>query len=122
MSTPNLIAGIPDNFLPLKFVDDAGPTIVAVDKSAIHFDPPGSAPGTDEEWEVVAGSIGKTLEPLLPDLLLEYGADRSTESGVRWRHVDLTAERLAKEGIDLRTQAHHMLRHSSWGGRTTPRS
>ena len=57
----------------------------------------------------------KTLEPLLPDLLREYGADRLTESGVGWRHVDLTVKRLAEEGIDFRTQAHHLLRHSSWG-------
>jgi hypothetical protein len=113
--TPDLLTtGIPDTFLALKYTDGAGPIIVAVEKSAIHFDPPGTAPETKMEWEVVAKSLVQTLKPFLPDLLDNHDTTRSTESGVAWRHLDLTAALLTDEGIELRTQAHQLLRQSPW--------
>jgi hypothetical protein len=111
-----MLEGIPDGFLPLSYTDGAGPIIVAVEKSAIHYDPPGTAPETETEWEVVGDSLGETLKSLVFELFVI----RSTESGVWWRHLDLTAAMLAENGVHLPTQAHYMLRHSQWGG-TTPR-
>jgi hypothetical protein len=116
ISNPNMLAGISDSFLPLKYTDGAGPIIVAVEKSAIHFDPPGTAPETEAEWGVVADSLGETLKSLVFKLLPHHDIIRSTESGVIWRHLDLTAAMLAENGVQLQTQAHYMLRRPQWGG------
>ena len=116
ISNPNMLDGIPDSFLPLGYIDGTGPIIVAVEKSAIHYDPPGTAPETEAEWEVVADSLGETLKSLVFELLPHHDISRSTESGVRWRHLDLTAAMLTENGLQLQTQAHYMLRHSQWGG------
>jgi hypothetical protein len=45
-------------------------------------------------------------------LLAHHDVTRSIEAGVWLRHLNLTAALLAEEGIELRTQAHHVLRHS----------
>jgi hypothetical protein len=111
-----MLHGISDDFLPLGFTDGTGPIIVAVEKAAIRFDPPGTTPESDEEWAVVADSIGESVAPSLNDILPYHDITRSTESGVTWRHLDLTAELLDQQGIVLRTQAHFMLRNWSWGG------
>jgi hypothetical protein len=102
--------------LPLKYTDGAGPIIVAVEKSAIHYDPLGTVPETEAEWEAVVDSLGETLKPLVFMLLPHHDTIRTTESGVIWRHLDLTAEMLAENGVELRTQAHDMLRRSRWIG------
>ena len=115
ISNPNMLKGIPDTFLPLKYTDGEGPIIVAVEKSAIHYDPPGTAPETEAERGVVADSLGETLKSLVFELLPHHDINRSTESGVTWRHLDLTAAMLAEKGVQLRTQAHYMLRRSRWG-------
>jgi hypothetical protein len=115
ISNPKL-EGIPDSFLPLGYTDRAGPIIVAVEKSAIHYDPPGTAPETGAEREVVADSLAETLKSLVLKLLPHHDMIRTTESGVMWRHLDLTAAMLAEHGVELRTQAHYMLRRSQWGG------
>lgn len=115
ITNPNTLDGIPDSSLPLKYTDGAGPIIVAVEKSAIQFDPGGTAPETEAEWEAVRTSVGKTLEPLVFKLLPHHDMMR-TESGVRWRHLDLTAAMLAENGVELRTMAHYMLHHPQWGG------
>lgn len=111
VSSPNMLEGIPDTFMPLKYTDGAGPIIVAVERSAIHYDPPGTAPETEAEWEAVTRSIWETLRPVIPKLNRCHDRARSA-SGVFWRHLDLTAEVLAESGVELRTMAHHMLRHS----------
>jgi hypothetical protein len=116
ISNPNLLEGIPDTFLPLKYTDEEGPIIVAVEKSAIQFDPPGTTPETEAEWKVVTDSLGETLKSLVFKLLPHHDRIRTTESGVMWRHLDLTAAMLAENGVQLRTQAHDMLRRSQWGG------
>jgi hypothetical protein len=100
---PNYLEGIPDIFLPLKFTDGAGPIIVAVEKSAIRYDPPGTAPETEAEWRVVADSIGETLKPLVFGLLPYHDKIRITESGMSWRHLDITREMLVTNGVELRT-------------------
>jgi hypothetical protein len=102
----------PDNFLPLEYADVSGLIIVAVEKAAIRYDPPGSAPETEDERKVVAGSIRETLRPFVGRLLAHHDVTRSIEAGVWLRHLNLTAALLAEEGIELRTQAHHVLRHS----------
>jgi hypothetical protein len=116
ISNPNMLDGIPDSFLPLSYTDGAGPIIVAVEKSAIRYDPASTVPETEAEWEVVADSLGETLKSLVFKLLPHHDIVRSTESGVRWRHLDLTAAMLAESGIQLQTQAHYMLRRLQWGG------
>ena len=113
LSDPNMLQGIPDTFLPLKYTDGAGPIIVAVEKIAIHYDPPGTAPETEAEWRVVADSLGETLKPLVFKLLPHHDTIRTTESGVMWRHLDLTPAMLAENGVELRTMAHWMLRHAA---------
>jgi hypothetical protein len=106
---PNLFAGIPDTFLKLKYTDDEGPIIAALEKSAIRFDPPGTAPETEAEWDAVTDSLGKTLEPLVLRLVSQ-GDDivRMSEQGIWWRYVLLTAKTLAENGVELRTMAHSM--------------
>jgi hypothetical protein len=116
INNPNMLEGIPDTFLALKYTDGAGPIMVAVEKSAIRYDPPGTAPETEAEWEVVADSLGETLKPLVFKLSSQSGMDRSNQSGVRWRHLDLSAAMLAENGVQLQTQAHYMLRRSQWVG------
>jgi hypothetical protein len=101
--------------MPLKYTDGAGPIIVAVEKSAIHFDPPGTAPETETEWGVVADSLGNRLESLVFELLPHHDMTRSTESGVSWRHLDLTTAMLAEKGVELRTMAHYIQRYPRWG-------
>jgi hypothetical protein len=91
-----MLKGIPDTFLPLKYTDGEGPIIVAVEKSAIHYDPPGTAPETEAEWNAVTNSIGETLKSLVFELLPRHDIMRSNESGVRWRHLDLNAAMLAE--------------------------
>lgn len=120
VSNPNMLEGIPDTFLSLKYTDGKGPIIVAVEKSAIRYDPPGTAPESEAEWEVVRDSLGETLKPLVFKLLPSHDIIRTTESGIRWRHLDLTFAMLAENGVELRTAAHYMQRHSQWGG-TAPR-
>lgn len=120
ISNPNMLKGIPDTFLPLKYTDGEGPIIVAVEKSAIHYDPPGTAPETEAEWNAVTNSIGETLKSLVFELLPRHDIMRSNESGVRWRHLDLNAAMLAENGVQLRTMAHYMSRQPGWGG-TAPR-
>lgn len=112
---PAMVAGITGDFLPLVFRDNAGPVVVAVEKSAIQYDPPGTMPENETERAVVAEAIGKQLEPLLPKLVSSHDVIRSTESGVNWRHLDLTAATTAENQVKLRTRAHYMLRHSSYG-------
>jgi hypothetical protein len=116
ISDPNLLESIPDTFLPLKYTDEEGPIIVTVEKSAIQYDPPGTTPKTEAEWKVVTDSLGETLKSLVFKLLPHHDRIRTTESGVMWRHLDLTAAMLAENGVQLRTQAHDMLRRSQWGG------
>jgi hypothetical protein len=89
-------------------------------RGAIHFDPPGTAPETDDEWAAVTDSLGKTLEPLVFKLLPHHDIMRSTESGVRWRHLDLTAAMLAEDSVELRTMAHCMVRHATGAFRPAP--
>jgi hypothetical protein len=110
-----MLKGIPDTFLPLKYADGEGPIIAAVEKSAIHFDPPGTAPETEAEWDAVTNSLGKTLEPLVLKLVSQ-GDDivRTAEQGIWWRHVSLTAKTLTENGVELRTMAHSMRGH--WAG------
>jgi hypothetical protein len=113
MTSPDLFSGITDDFLPLKYVTPAGPIIIAVQKAAIQFDPPGSEPESDAEWNVVKAAILQAIEPRLPDLCDRY--DSMRRSGVsRWMHLDLTADRLVAEDIVLRTCAHHMLRQATY--------
>ena len=112
-TSPYLTSGISDDFLPLKYVTPAGPIIVAVEKAALQFDPSGSEPEGDDEWQAIANAIAKTLEPMLPDLCQKYDTTRM-QGYSTWKHVDLTRDRLAGEGIDLRSNAHHMLRQSTY--------
>jgi hypothetical protein len=117
---PDMLQGIPDTFLPLKYVGEEGPIIVAVEKSAIHFDPPGTSPETEAEWDVVRESLGKTLEPLVLKLLPHHDKTRTTGSGTRWRHLDLTATLLTANGVEPRTMAHYMLRQASGAFQSAP--
>jgi hypothetical protein len=117
---PNMLEAIPDALLALKYTDGTYPVIVTVEKSAIHFDPPGTAPETDDEWAAVTASLGKTLEPLVFKLLPHHDIMRSTESGVRWRHLDLTAAMLAENSVELLTMAHYMVRHAAGAFRPAP--
>jgi hypothetical protein len=103
ISNPKMLEGIPNTFLPLKYTDGAGPIIVAIEKSAIHYDPPGTAPETEAEWGVVADSLAETLKSLVFKLLPHHDTIRTTESGVMWRHLDLTAAMLAVNCVQLRT-------------------
>jgi hypothetical protein len=50
---------------------------------------------------------------MLPDLCQKYDTTRM-QGYSTWKHVDLTRDRLAGEGIDLRSNAHHMLRQSTY--------
>ena len=72
-----------------QYTDGAGPIIIAIEKSAIYYDPPGTAPETEAEWRVVADSLGETLKPLVFKLLPHHDTIRTTEFGVMWRHLDL---------------------------------
>ena len=98
---PNMLQGIPDTFLPLKYVDDEGPIIFAVDQ----FDPPGAAPETEVEWDVVARSFKRTLE--------SYSSCCPSRHEAVNRHLDVTAAILAANGVELRTMAHSIRRQ--WG-------
>jgi len=122
MITPDYLAGIPDSFLALKFPDTDPPVIVAVEKLAIQYDPRESAPETETECRAVEISVAETLRPPLHDLMKRHDIVRSTGfdrpgSGVRWHHLDLTAALAAEEGIELRTRAHYIARHSSLSNR-----
>jgi hypothetical protein len=58
--------------------------------------------------------------PLLFKLLPYHDMIRTTESGITWRHLNLTAAMLAENGFELRTMAHYMLRHAAGAFRSAP--
>jgi hypothetical protein len=108
---PDYLRDIPDGFLPYKIVASTGPLIIVVEKAAIQFDPPGTGPGSEAEWETVANAIGKIIEPQAADLAARHDIIRVSEAG-SWHHLTLTAELLAQEGIRLRTDAHWVHRQN----------
>jgi hypothetical protein len=112
IENPNMTAGIGSQFLPLKYTDGAGPIIVALEKSAITFEPPGSYPENEEEWRAVTDAVGPQLAAAVSDLAPRHDITRSMAGGISWRHLDLTAEMLRKHGTVVVTQAHWMLRNS----------
>lgn len=108
MDVPDYLQGIPQTFLSYKVVTNSGPLIVAIEKTAIQFDPPGTAPNTEAEWEAVAHALAEDLKSKLPELARH---DRIRISdGVSWHHLDLTADLLSQQGIKLQTNVHWVQR------------
>ena len=111
---PNMTAGISGEFLPLEYTDGAGPIIVALEKSAIIFEPQGSKPESDEEWRAVTDAVGPQLAAAVSELAPRHDITRSMGGGISWRHLDLTAKMLRQHGTVVVTQAHWMLRNSGF--------
>ena len=84
---PSILSAIPEAILPLVYIDPAGPIIVGLEKSAIHFDPLDTSPETANEWEAVADSIGQKLGALVAARLREGEVARFIDGGVWWRHL-----------------------------------
>ena len=101
---PSILSAIPEAILPLVYLDPAGPILVGVEKSAIHFDPADTPPETATAWEAVADSIGENLGALVAARLREGEVARFIDGGVWWRHLTVTAALLVESGIHLRVQ------------------
>jgi hypothetical protein len=111
-----MLQDIGDEFLPIIYTDggEGGAIGVALEKSAVTFEPLGFLPENAEEWQVVRDAIGPQLAPAVSELAPRHDILRSMGGGISWRHLNLTAKMLRDHGIRVVTQAPWMLRNSGF--------
>jgi hypothetical protein len=101
ISNPNMNSGHSRYFLVAQVHRWSGANYRRRRKERDTLRPARHRARTEAEWPVVAACVGEALRPLAPKLSVHDDIIRTTESGIRWRHLDLTAAMLAENGVEL---------------------
>lgn len=101
---------VPDSFMVCAMTQPTYVVVLAIEKAAIQFDPPDTAPVDEHAWHVVAEIICRRLRSVFGRrsfARLPIGCYRSLrrEGGVHWMMLTLTARDLAHLGMTLRVGA-----------------
>ena len=110
LSDRDVTVRVPDSFMVCAMTQPTYVLVLAIEKTAIRFDPPDMTPADEHGWHAVAEIMCRRLRSVFGRRTfarLPIGCYRSLrrEGGVHWMMLTLTARDLATLGMTLRVGA-----------------